>query len=340
MQWPLACDQWPWVSDFLHAVTTALSWNRVAFLHREKLFMSSLSRACLLAVISTLALRATVLAADTTPTTFWPDPQTHLMWTGSDNGSGVTWAQADTFCHTLQLSGFSDWRMPTIDELMNVTGVVDGGQTPDRTIHHTDGINKTIPGQALPDYMEVSFTKSKAFWLWSSTPAGTGTVYSINMGVGFHLGKVTSKLTDHIAHRTFCVRTMDQQLWNIAQWSFPPGPVASVAVLQSYLSLRSAEALSYYRHYPFSVDGMKPAADQPDPAQAMKNLQQAVTDFQQALALQPNWFQPLKEMGLAQLAMEDWAGAADSLAKARKLDKGDGDVRVALGVAQNKLKGK
>jgi hypothetical protein len=50
----------------------------------------------------------------------WTDPDTGLMWTKTDNGSDVDWNQASAYCSKLQLSGFSDWRLPTIDELQGI----------------------------------------------------------------------------------------------------------------------------------------------------------------------------------------------------------------------------
>lgn len=53
-----------------------------------------------------------------TPT--WTDPATRLLWAGKDNGKNVTWAEANRYCSTLQLSGYSNWRLPTIDELAGI----------------------------------------------------------------------------------------------------------------------------------------------------------------------------------------------------------------------------
>ena len=50
----------------------------------------------------------------------WTDPATGLMWTKKDNGSGVNWNQATDYCSNLQLAGYSDWRLPTIEELQGI----------------------------------------------------------------------------------------------------------------------------------------------------------------------------------------------------------------------------
>jgi hypothetical protein len=47
----------------------------------------------------------------------WTDPATGLMWTGKDNGYALRWQPAVEYCRGLQLGGYSDWRLPSIDEL-------------------------------------------------------------------------------------------------------------------------------------------------------------------------------------------------------------------------------
>jgi hypothetical protein len=50
----------------------------------------------------------------------WTDPATGLSWTREDNGSDVNWNHAITYCTNLRLGGYSDWRLPTIDELQGI----------------------------------------------------------------------------------------------------------------------------------------------------------------------------------------------------------------------------
>jgi hypothetical protein len=50
----------------------------------------------------------------------WTDPATRLMWTKKDNGSDVDWNQAGEYCSNLKLAGYSNWRLPTIDELQGI----------------------------------------------------------------------------------------------------------------------------------------------------------------------------------------------------------------------------
>jgi hypothetical protein len=48
---------------------------------------------------------------------FWNDSATGLTWTVKDNGSSVSPNQAGDYCRSLRSGGYSDWRLPTIEEL-------------------------------------------------------------------------------------------------------------------------------------------------------------------------------------------------------------------------------
>lgn len=50
----------------------------------------------------------------------WTDPATGLMWAKKDFGSDVSWEQASDYCTKLQLAGYNDWRLPTIEELEGI----------------------------------------------------------------------------------------------------------------------------------------------------------------------------------------------------------------------------
>ncbi|MGD0295236.1 MAG: DUF1566 domain-containing protein [Terracidiphilus sp.] len=50
----------------------------------------------------------------------WTDPATGLMWTRKDNGFALRWQPAVEYCRNLQLGGYSNWRLPKIDELKTI----------------------------------------------------------------------------------------------------------------------------------------------------------------------------------------------------------------------------
>jgi len=45
------------------------------------------------------------------------DTRTNLMWAAKDNGSNITWQDAKSYCENYRGGGYTDWRMPTQDEL-------------------------------------------------------------------------------------------------------------------------------------------------------------------------------------------------------------------------------
>jgi hypothetical protein len=50
------------------------------------------------------------------------DTKSNLMWAAKDNGSDINWANAKSYCESYRGGGYTDWRMPTQDEL---TGLYD-----------------------------------------------------------------------------------------------------------------------------------------------------------------------------------------------------------------------
>ncbi len=48
------------------------------------------------------------------------DAKTGLMWASRDNGSDINWADAKAYCDNYSGGGYSDWRMPTLDEMEEV----------------------------------------------------------------------------------------------------------------------------------------------------------------------------------------------------------------------------
>lgn len=111
----------------------------------------------------------------------WIDPATGLTWAKKDNNSDVTWQQASNYCKNLRLAGYSNWRLPTIDELQGIydPNVNAGGL-------HARG-NLQLSG-----------------WEWSSSP-GDASGEALNFG--FNVGKRRSnKLVYPYTIRALCVR--------------------------------------------------------------------------------------------------------------------------------------
>ena len=45
------------------------------------------------------------------------DTKTNLMWAAKDNGKDIDWKNAKSYCENYHGGGYTDWRMPTEDEL-------------------------------------------------------------------------------------------------------------------------------------------------------------------------------------------------------------------------------
>ena len=54
------------------------------------------------------------------------DTRTNLMWAAKDNGSDINWGKAKSYCENYRGGGYTDWRLPTQDEL---AGLYDAGKT-------------------------------------------------------------------------------------------------------------------------------------------------------------------------------------------------------------------
>jgi hypothetical protein len=48
------------------------------------------------------------------------DTRSGLMWAAKDNGSDINWQGANSYCENYRGGGYTDWRMPTQDELMGL----------------------------------------------------------------------------------------------------------------------------------------------------------------------------------------------------------------------------
>ena len=54
------------------------------------------------------------------------DTKTKLMWAAEDNGADINWANAEAYCENYRGGGYTEWRMPTLDEL---EGLYDDAKT-------------------------------------------------------------------------------------------------------------------------------------------------------------------------------------------------------------------
>ncbi len=97
------------------------------------------------------------------------DLNTGLMWQQADsqNSSGRTWDSATSYCDSLALAGFTDWRLPTVTELVSLVNV----------------------GSYDPSIDKVFFPQCRSGYYWSGrsiadNPGGAWSVYFYNGSVG------------------------------------------------------------------------------------------------------------------------------------------------------------
>ncbi len=93
------------------------------------------------------------------------DTRTSLMWAANDNGRNINWPDAKSYCENYRGGGYSDWRMPTYEEL---AGLYDG--------------SKSYQVMARQRDYEVHLTKliTLSSWhTWSSDADGSGAAFFI-----------------------------------------------------------------------------------------------------------------------------------------------------------------
>jgi FKBP-type peptidyl-prolyl cis-trans isomerase len=83
---------------------------------------------CICALSSNLFLAPDITARAQTSDQVWTDPDTKLMWAAKDNGGYVppsygllSQKEAAAYCQNSRLAGFHDWRLPTIEELEQIS---------------------------------------------------------------------------------------------------------------------------------------------------------------------------------------------------------------------------
>ena len=112
---------------------------------------------------------------------YWIDPDTHLMWTATDNGSGVSLRQAERYCRDLKLAGFKDWKLPAIEDLQ---GLVSSAES--------------TSGYRIKGPLKLSG------WQWSSTAGKqSGEAWALDFGDG---ARASVAAGDSGLNRALCIR--------------------------------------------------------------------------------------------------------------------------------------
>ncbi|MGA3209409.1 MAG: caspase family protein [Syntrophales bacterium] len=112
------------------------------------------------------------------------DTKTGLMWAAKDNGSDINWYNTKSYCENYRAGGYTDWRMPTQDEL---AGLYD---------YSINGKN----GYHLTNLIELT-----AWWPWASETRGSEAAYFyFGAGGGY---RVWSPQSDAAGFRVLPVRS-------------------------------------------------------------------------------------------------------------------------------------
>jgi tetratricopeptide (TPR) repeat protein len=103
------------------------------------------------------------------------DTKTNLMWAAKDNGSNINWANAKSYCENYRGGGYSDWRMPTQDEL---AGLYDAGKS------RPGACNTSYPIHVATELIDITCLAP-----WASETSGSDAAYFNFSDGGRHWGR-------------------------------------------------------------------------------------------------------------------------------------------------------
>lgn len=95
------------------------------------------------------------------------DTRTNLMWAATDNGADINWASAKSYCENYRDGGYTDWRMPTQDELAGLYDRSKSYKAPRRgyVVHLTELIQLSV---CCPWASETRGPEAAAYSFWSN----------------------------------------------------------------------------------------------------------------------------------------------------------------------------
>jgi uncharacterized protein YceK len=116
------------------------------------------------------------------------DTRTNLMWAAKDNGSDINWANAKSYCENYRGGGYTDWRMPTQDEL---AGLYDAAKTYKSDCGYDVHLTELIHLTCGATWASETRDSSAAYFYFSS---GVQALYTQSYGFGYralpvHSGK-------------------------------------------------------------------------------------------------------------------------------------------------------
>ena len=108
------------------------------------------------------------------------DTKTGLMWASKDNGKDINWKDAKRYCENYRGGGYTDWRMPTREELAGLYDKSESYQATQRAynVHLTKLIELSA---CCPWASETSGSDAAIFYFndgrrfWGSQSGSVGT---------------------------------------------------------------------------------------------------------------------------------------------------------------------
>jgi len=118
------------------------------------------------------------------------DTRTNLMWAAKDNEADINWANAKSYCENYRGGGYTDWRMPTQEEL---AGLYDKAKTYESECgydaHLTELIRLTCVAPWASDTRNRLFSSDAAFFgfgtggrYWGPQSDGKGRALPVRFG--------------------------------------------------------------------------------------------------------------------------------------------------------------
>ena len=268
------------------------------------------------------------------PRNWWPDPSTGLMWAEHEYippfhvvYPPMTWQQAQDYCSSLKLGGFSGWRLPTLDEAKALVytrhGVISIEAIWAGFSSNADGTgpvrNRYIYQDSPPHdelFLKGQDTKYNDY-LWTSTPSPASPdvawIFSAGSPITTNdLSNTNAKSKGRCAGKwcvmaALCVRSMEPEIEEVSKDAQVGSPVPDVQTLKANVPLTKAR-LAY----------------------AAGQYQESIAQAQAALAIQPKYPPAFWGIGMSYAMLGQWGNAIDNLNSALKIDKKYTDAQAAL----------
>jgi hypothetical protein len=235
------------------------------------------------------------------PTTWWPDPSTGLMWTGTVStipyGRGRNWQQATEYCASLQLGGYSGWKLPSLDEVEAIT-----------FSQHIIPVDHRVAPYDSPT-LKGNINGPHRGTTWTMTLSGNNEAWMESFWNGHRMSLAAPVNSALLAEplSTLCTRVMESQLRQVAEDAQVNQPVHDVLTLKAWVPLTKAN-LAYQRG----------------------QFQDAIKQAESSLAIKPDFATADWAIGISYGRLGQWDLAVANLKAALKIDKNNDDFKSAV----------